>query len=373
MHFKISKNELLKALNTVARAASFNTPLPSLCGIKFEAYDDQLILVASDSNISIKVTLTKDEENELVIYEDGICVIDSRYILDIVRKIDGKYINLEIMDGTLVKIEGGTSKFKLNSIPASDYPGISFNLSENKFKFKTTVFNEIVEQTAFACSDKETRPALTGVNLMIKDHKLYANATDSYRLASKTIELEEENVDFNITIPAKYLNEVYRSIVNEEEIAISIDNQKIAFLFENTIIQARLIEDLYPDTSRLVPLTFAQELEINSSDLLKAIDRSSFIKSDGKNVVKLAVENNSLTITSSSQEIGSSFETIDIISYIGNPIQISCSGKYLTDAVKALKSDKIVLKFNGELKPIIIMNKDNDLTLQLISPVRTYN
>lgn len=373
MQFKISKNEFLKSLNLVSRAASTNTPLPALSGIKIEVNDESVILTASDSNISIKSTLLKsDTKNELTITEKGICVVDFRYILEIARKINGNYISLEIMDGTLIKIEGGSSEFKLNGIPSDEYPEISFNLSDKKIKFKTKMLNDIVEQTSFACSDKETKPALTGVNLIAKNKVLHANATDSYRLASKNIELDEE-FEFNITIPSKHLVDVTRSIQDESEVEISIDNQKIAFIFGNNIIQTRLIEDLYPDTSRLVPPSFAQTLIVNSKDILSAIDRTSFIKSDGKNVVKMSINSESMTITSSSQEIGSSFETISIIEYTGNPLNISCSGKYLNDAIKALKSEEIVMKFNGDIKPIVLTKKDDDSILQLISPVRTYN
>ena len=55
-----------------------------------------------------------------------------------------------------------------------------------------TIVKQIIDETAFACSDKETRPVLTGVNLKAADHKIYANATDSYRLASKTIEIDTD-------------------------------------------------------------------------------------------------------------------------------------------------------------------------------------
>ena len=373
MHFQVSQNEFLKALNTVARAASTNTPMPSLCGIKIEALENTLILLASDSNISIKVTLNgKDEKNKLDVYEEGVCVIDSRYIVDIARKIASETITMEVIDGNWIKIEGGTSRFKLNGIPEEDYPDINFSIAKQSFTFKTKILNDIVEQTSFACSDKETRPALTGVNLEAKNQKLYANATDSYRLASKIIDLQED-LSFNITIPAKHLIEVHRSLIGEDEVTIAIDNQKIAFMFGNTIIETRLIEDSYPDTSRLVPASFEQVLKIEANSVLKAIDRSSFIKSDGKNVIKMTISPDEMIVSSSSQEIGSSLDSVKVLEYSGNPLTIACSGKYLSDAIKALRTDVIVMRFNGELKPLIITKVDDDSILQLISPVRSYN
>ena len=43
--------------------------------------------------------------------------------------------------------------------------------------------------------------------------------------------------------------------------------------------------------------------------MLDAIDRTSFIKSDGKNIVKLSINSEKIDITSSNQ-IGNSFEQI---------------------------------------------------------------
>ena len=372
MNFKISKKEFLDALTLSTRAVSSTTPLPSLAGIKIIVTKESLILISSDSNISIKTAINNNDKNALIIVEEGEIVVDARYLLEIVRRIDSDFISVETIDGTLTKIYGDKSEYKINGIKASEYPEINFKVSEDTvFKLETTLFNQIIDETAFACSDKETRPVLTGVNFRAEDGKLFVNATDSYRLASKNITLDTP-LNFNITIPAKYLNEIYHSISTEKEITIAIDAQKISFLFGNTIIDTRLLDDAFPDTSRLVPNSFSQVLVVNSRELINAIDRTSFIKSDGKNTVKFVINENKIDITSSNQ-IGSSFEQINVVSYEGNPLEISCSGKYLQDAIKAIGSDNVTIRFSGELKPMIVQNGDDNTLIQLISPVRTYH
>jgi len=372
MKFKIAKKEFLDALNLSSRAISSTTPLPSLSGIKIVVTNESLILISSDSNISIKTAINNNDQNTLVIEDSGEVVIDAKYILEIVRKISSDFINVEIVDGTLVKISGGFSEFKINGMKAFDYPEISFDLNnENPFKLNTAVFTQLIEETSFACSDKETRPVLTGVNLKAEDGMLFVNATDSYRLASKTVKLDAD-LKFNITVPAKYLNEIIHSLVNVEEVTIVIDNQKISFVFGNSIISTRLLDDVFPDTNRLIPTTFTQTLLVNSRELINAVDRSSFIKSDGKSIVKMNVGSEKIEINSSNQ-IGSSYEQVQVIKLEGDPIEISCSGKYLTDAIKAIGKENVLIKFSGELKPMIIVAEDNEQLIQLISPVRTYH
>ena len=372
MNFKISKKEFLDALSLSSRAISSTTPLPSLSGIRMAARADELELISSDSNISIKTIIKNNDKNALVIEEQGELVLEARYILEIVRKIDSDFINVETIDGTLVKIYGGNSEFKVNGMEAFEYPAINFDIRENQtFKIKTAAFGELIDQTSFACSDKETRPVLTGVNLKAYGGKLHANATDSYRLASKTIGLDTD-LEFNITVPSKYLNEICHSFMNEEEVLVSIDNQKISFVFGDSIIQTRLLDDEFPDTARLIPSSFLQKLTVSARELSRAVDRTSFIKADGKNTIKMSIDSEKIELTSTNQAMLSSFERINVISYDGSPLEISCSGKYLQDALKAVDCDVVTINFSGELKPMVVKKEDDESLIQLISPVRTY-
>ncbi len=372
MNFKISKKEFLDALSLSSRAISSTTPLPSLSGIKFICDEQGLTLISSDSNISIRTTISCGDDNALLVYENGEIVLEARYILEMVRKIDSDFINVETIDGTLVKISGGKSEFKVNGMNAEDYPNINFESREQEpFKMETALFEQIVNETSFACSDKETRPVLTGVNFRAHDHKLHINATDSYRLASKTIDIDKD-LNFNITVPSKYLNEVCHAISNEKEVNILFDNQKISFVFGPSLIQTRLLDDEFPDTARLIPVTFQQKLKVSGKDMIRAIDRCLFIKSDGKNTIKMSLDADKLELTSSNQTMLSSFETISFISYEGSPLEISCSGKYIQDALKAIDGDEVTINFSGELKPMVVKKDGDDSLIQLISPVRTY-
>ena len=370
MNFKINKKELLDALNISSRAISSTTPLPSLTGIKFIVEDDSLILISSDSDISIKIEIKNNDSKLIEVIEKGEIVIDAKYILEIIRKIDADNISIETIDGTLIKISGGNSEFKINCMKAIEYPEINFDSKGKAFKLSSDVFKQLINQTSFACSEKDSRPILTGINFKIENNVLKVNATDSFRLATKTIVLDDTN-DFNITIPNKYLIDVYHSVSDEEEIKIQIDKQKVLFIFKNILIQTRLLDDQYPDTSKLLPTSFTQTLVVNGKDLIKAIDRSSFIKTDGKNYIKLSINSDKIDITANNQT-SSSFETIKTISFEGNPFEISCSGKYLQDAIDAFESEEITISFSGDLKPMILSCKEDPSLIQLISPVRTY-
>lgn len=373
MNFKVSKRIFYNALQVVSRAVSANSPLPSLSGIKIEVNDDHIILTGSDSDISIQKTLSnEDEDLNLVVKEKGSIVIEAKYIIEIVRKIDADEINFEIIDGSLTKISGLSAEYKINGMKSADYPSIDFSKPGQQFTINADVLMKVISQTSFATSDKETRPVLTGVNFKCKDKVLECVATDSYRLARKYVEIDGDN-NFNITIPAKSLNEIVKSIDKDSEVNVCVSDKKVQFWIGNTLVQTRLIDGSYPETDRLVPAEFLHEMVVDSRDILNAIDRASFIKNEGISIVKLSADTNEVVISSKSQEVGSSTEKLNVISYTGAPIEISFSGRYVFEAIRTLATTTIKIQFSGEMKPFIITNIEDDSVLQLVLPVRTYS
>ena len=276
-----------------------------------------------------------------------------------------------MIDGTLTKISGNTAEFKINGMRASEYPAIDFSKPQECFVIKGETLKKVITQTSFATSDKETRPVLTGVNFSCENKTLHCVATYSYRLAKKTVEINED-LNFNITIPSKSLQEVVKTLEDDFDVEVTVNDKKAQFIMKNTILQTRLIDGVYPETNRLIPLEFSYELTIDAQDLLGAIDRASFIKSDGVSVIKFSLSEEECVLSSRSVEVGSSMEVLNSASFTGNSLEISCNGRYVFDALKALNGGLVKFSLCGEMKPFIMQAIDDDSVLQLVLPVRTY-
>ncbi|MDI9518421.1 MAG: DNA polymerase III subunit beta [Erysipelotrichaceae bacterium] len=374
MNFKISKSVLYDSLQLVSKAISSNSPLPALSGVKIDVEKDKLVLTGSDAKVSIKKTLDNEkyEDLNLVVIEEGSIVIEARYLLEIVRKIDSNEISFEIIDGSLIKIVGRQTEYKINGMRSLDYPAIDFSKPNQIFTIDSSLLLKIINQTAFATSDRELRPVLTGVNFLIKDGVLECVATDSYRLAKKIVNVDTD-LNINITIPSKSLLEVARAIESDELITVALSDKKAQFYIGSTLIQTNLIDGEYPETKRLIPTTFEHILTIDAREIVNAIDRAVFIKNEGVSIIKLTLSQEEAVISSKSQEVGSLEEVLNIDSYEGSEFNISFSGNYMLDAIRYLGATKIRIKFAGEMKPFIIDNEEDSSILQLVLPVRTYN
>ena len=288
-----------------------------------------------------------------------------------IRKIDAETVEVETVDGLLMKISGEVVNFELNGISSDNYPLLDFSKPDEKFIINADLLKEIVSQTCFATSDKETRPVLTGVNMHYENNKLTCVATDTYRLSQKELFMDEEH-NFNITVPAKTLNEAAKIISSGKDVEIAVSDKKILFDLGNIIIQTRLIDSAYPDTARLIQPSFDYELVVDARSILNAIDRASFIKNDdGVSIIRMEINEDEVIVTSKASEV-ESVEKIVPISYEGNKLTISFKGSYVYEAVRALNSFQIKMKFNGEMKPFILTSTDDSGVLELVSPIRTF-
>ena len=373
MNFSINKTAFSSTASIVSHAISSTSPQPSLRGMKITAKDNTLILTGSDADISIEKTITANDSNNLVISEEGSILIEAKYLLDIVKKLDSEIITIEVLDGALTRFSGNSAVFKINGMNVNDYPTIDFSRPADSISIQSSILSEIIEETTFATAIKETRPVLTGVHFSLKDHVLTCTATDSYRLAKKTLPF---NVDasFDITIPAKSLNEIRSTMILDQDqmIVMAMSDKKAQFYSDDMLLQTRLLDGGYPDTDRLIPDAFDYKLTINRMDLIHAIDRTTFIKSDNMNVNRLQCSANEVILTSKSQEIGESRESLTA-TFEGEDLDISFSGSYVLEAARAFKSDTIMIQFKGDMRPFILTDSQDETILQLVLPVRTYN
>ena len=372
MKIVIKKEILLEGLNKVSKALSTKNLVPALAGIKFDLTKKGLTLTASDNDIIIQNFIPKDKDN-MEIDEEGSIIIQGKYILDIIRKISTDKINLEVFDDSKLTITTDSSEYNLNGINKKEYPNISLEESKSFIKIDGEDFKNMINQTAFAVSNDESRPQLTGINFKITGDELECNATDSYRLARKVIKLKEDATDsYNIIIPGKNIIE-FSKIINDEEVELHIFNNKVLFKTENLLFQSRLINGSYPNTANLLPNESMLKIVVNINDLYNVIDRVSTLTSDKeKNIVTLETEEETLIMRSSNVEIGRIEEKMPIKKENNEEIKISFSAKYMMDALKSLTGLEATISFVGEISPIIIKDKDDERITQLVLPIRTY-
>jgi len=374
MRFVVKREELLKALLVVGRAVnSKSSAVPVLANFKFELNDQGLFITGSNYELTIQTQIpyTKNDVELIRNAEQGATLLNAKIITDMARKIESEDLSLEVIDSTIALISGGKIKYNLNCIKAEEYPDVDLLADGTEVKMTRMEFSDLVNQTAFAASLKEQRPVLTAMHIETEEGMLTATTTDSARMARKEMTVANE-LAFQANVPAKMMVEVDHLLEGCDSVSIAFSDKKALFSFDNTVVATRLVIGEYPNTKNIVPRVTNHSLEVNASDLIKAIDRVNILSIDRENVVDLFMSSDSVEVSAKSTQVGSASEKLDTFRFEGAELRISFNSEFVINAIRALNCEDVTFLFVGEMKPFVIKNAKDESVIQIVTPVRTY-
>ena len=334
--------------------------------------NEGLFLTASNDEIAIETFI--DSNNIVSIDEIGSIVVPGKYFLEIIRKIEDETVYIET-DGLNTLITTKRGEYSLNGMSATEFPNIKLELVKNPIIINEKIIKNIVSQTSFAVSTQESRPVLTGINFKIENSTMECVATDSYRLAKKIITLDKDVENkINIVIPGRNLVELTKLLTDDEKfVEMHVFSNNVLFKSKDMLFQSRLLNNSYPDLSKLIPDEYELVLKLNLVEFYNTIDRVSLLTSEkDKNQVKMEINSDDIVLSSTSQEIGKIEETMHVSKSADKNMVIAFSSKYMMDALRTLKCDEVEIKLNSEIKPIIIKNAEDDNLIQIVVPIKTF-
>lgn len=374
--FSINKSFFLQALNTTKRAIATKNAIPILSTIKIEVQNSQITLTGSNGQISIENTIPTSNENAgLLITSPGAVLLEANFFFNIVSSLPDVTLDFEEIEHHQIVLTSGKSEITLKGKDVDLYPRLQEMTTENPLVLETKLLKSIIAETAFAASFQESRPILTGVHMVLSNHKEFkAVATDSHRMSQRKLTLENTSNDFNVVIPSKSLREFAVVFTDDiETVEVFFSDSQMLFRSDYISFYTRLLEGNYPDTDRLLTNTFETEVTFNTNALRSAMERAHLISNATQNgTVKLEIVNNSVSAHVNSPEVGKVNEELDIIDQSGKDLTISFNPTYLIEALKALNSESVTIRFISPVRPFTLMpDNDSENFIQLITPVRT--
>jgi len=222
----------------------------------------------------------------------------------------------------------------------------------------------------FAASADETRPILTGALLHSMGGKLYLAATDSYRLAEKT--LGSNKHEARLLIPASALQDLLRILGDEDgDVKVTHDEQQVLFQVGDTELVTRLIDGNYPDYRKLIPANFATEVVLPRADLLNVTKVSSLFarESAGSVTIEVDEEKQNLSIRSVASQLGENTATAS--AKVTGSGSITLNSRYLLDALGALNGEQVRFGFNGKLEATLLSDPAQDDYVHIIMPLKS--
>ncbi|PGM90653.1 DNA polymerase III subunit beta [Bacillus cereus] len=376
MEFIVNHKQFTQALSEVSKAISTKTLIPILSGIKITADQFGITLIASNSNISIEkfIPISMEDEQIATILKAGSIVVPAKYFIEIIKKMPSEIL-IKSMNEQLITIQSDEITLNLNGFSANDFPNVPFIDDHEEIQVETEKLIEVFKQTSFAAAKNESRPVLTGVHIVFDHNKLVCAATDSHRLALREI-LISSHAKANCIIPSSTISELLKLMNNNLNfVYIYLSESHIIFKFGTITLYSRLIEGKYPNISSLIPREFQTVIKIDRKKILQGVDRSSLLASEwaNNNVNLEIIDESTIKISSNASQVGKISETQQIDTIHGQKqLNIAFDGRFMVDALKAMKEDIVTLSFGGSMRPILIEAGEQSAAVHLISPVRAY-
>ena len=376
INFSINKTLFLQALNTTKRAISSKNAIPILSTIKIDVTPEGIALSGSNGQISIENFISiKDENAGLLVTSPGSILLEATFFINVVSSLPDVTLDFKEIEQKQVLLTSGKSEITLKGKDADQYPRIQEITASNPLVLETKLLKQLINETAFAASVQESRPILTGVHFVLSDNKeLKTVATDSHRMSQKVITLEKNGDNFDVVIPSRSLRE-FTSVFSDdiETVEVFFANNQILFRSEHISFYTRLLEGNYPDTDRLIPTEFNTEATFNVANLRFAMERARLLSNATQNgTVKLEFKNGVVSAHVHSPEVGRVNEEIDTSTVSGEDLSISFNPTYLIEALKAIDSEQVVIRFISSVRPFTLVPEGNEQgVIQLITPVRT--
>jgi len=367
MKITATKDNLLYGVSTVQKAVSSKNTLPILTCIKVEAQNNNLTFFATDLEMGIQCQVPVD-----VVYE-GIAIIPARHFSELVRRLPDTLITLEMAGENELLIHYDDSQLTLKTLPPADFPKLPQIKGEHEIQIQSSLFRQMIRQTAFAAGTDEGRPLFTGILCEIDEGKMRMIGTDTHRLALRQgLPQKQPEKSVSFIIPAKMLTEIARLINDEEEPCyLNVARNLCTFTVTNIHIICRLLDGQFPNYRQVIPTQYKSKGIVKSKTLQEAVERIALFTtgSDAGNTIHLKVQENKITISSQS-ELGQGYEQV-AVDLEGEPVNISFNARYLLDVFKIIDSEMASIEFTGSLSPCIIRPTENDNLLYLLLPVRS--
>lgn len=366
MEFKVNSKVLEKLLSKIIPAVPSRTPMPVLENFLFEIKDGALIVSATDLEIALKASMNVAAEANIKM------VVPARLLYDVIRNLDETQIHFENSPNFKLKLKTDSGTYNISYSSHDDFPAVPAVSREKEIVISGTNLKKAIDQTSFAMSKEDMRPAMTGTLLEFNTDELRFVTTDGHRLVKYVYKNIKSDKTEQYIIPERAIS-VLSKLLSESDVKIYLSKTHISFIIGELEFITRLIGEKYPAYNSVIPLENENIMKLKTPELLSSVKRMLLFSSSNSKQVKFALKKDNLEISAEDIDRGSNAVENIMCDYKGDPMEIGFNTAYVSDVLTHVNNEEIIFKLHSPTKACIIepsTKKDNEDLLLLLMPVR---
>lgn len=350
------RDVLKNALSVAERVVAASSNLPILKNLLLIAEKGGLVISATDLEIAVTVRVPAK-----TIQEGKLC-IPAGTLSQLIGNLPTDRVEVASREADLLVKTDGYEGIVKGANP-EEFPIIpSLDDSSNRLDVPAAILQQALSQVLAASSSGESRQELSNVLLDYRMDVVKIAATDSFRLAEKTLFASQ----FSSTIPdpMKVLLPV-RSVIEIQRILSSasgmvemyFDRSQMLLKVDDYSLISRLSEARFPEYAAIIPKTNGTTIEVRKNDLASAL-RLAGVVAEKNAVVSLQTNSTKgLEVQAQGQSVGEGRSILQA-KVTGPKAENTFNVRHLADALKIMSSEEVIIGLNNERAAVIKDPKD---------------
>lgn len=365
MNITLSRTSLLQAIQRCQSIVEKRHTIPILANVLLQAEHNMLVVTATDLEVGLR------SSTEALVEEAGSVTVSAAKLFSMIKELDpDRDVTIESGNG-FVLIRSGRSRFRLASLAADSYPGITEESCESSIVVSGSTLADMIGSTAFAMSTDETRKYLTGTLFEVDDEgMLRLVTTDGHRLAVSEVRLQQGASARKCIVPKKAVSEIRKlSEESPEQIELFLGERQIRINSGGNVLVSKLIDARFPVYQEVIPVNHPARAIVSRSALDQVLRRSMIVANEYTHDVRLSFSADGIDISAHNTEQEEAEEHITA-DFNGQETAIGFNGRYVRDTLGAIRSEAVRIELKDELSPVLICGDDEENSRYVIMPMR---
>ncbi|MBU0518669.1 DNA polymerase III subunit beta [bacterium] len=368
MKFKVAQEPFLQGVAKVSGVVPSRTPLTFLYNIHAELKGNTLTLTASDGDVFLITSIEVEGQ------KDGSVLVPARPLQDLLKELPGAEIELEISPEQHLLLSTAKGQFTIPGEDSSRYPSAPQEKPDNKIQFSADDLKKILDQTTFAVSHDELRPALTGLLLQFTEDELRSVATDGHRLVKLVKNKPADGGEaIEVIVPLRTLNLLQRNLEYSKSVEVFLATNRVVFTTEDLTITSKVVEGKFPAYDAVIPKENPNLLSFDIVPFMAAVRRVSIFANQINRLVVISLSPEEIKVSAEDPDSGrKGQESVEGI-YDGDPIDIGYNAQYLLEALRHMPGGKAQIKLGSATSAGVMTPEKQDQgtdLLMLLMPIR---
>lgn len=364
MNALVLKNYLKEALSLTERVSGKNPTLPILSDVLIKADKGKINLRATNLEIGIEVEIPAKVETS------GSLAVSAQTIYSFISNLHtDEYVKIE-KRGDNLSIKTTNSETIIKGQPTEDFPAFPKIESKQLVVIPAQDFFSGLKSVWYASSITQIKPELSSVYITSKNKEMYFVATDSFRLAEKKVPYRDEILK-GLLVPYRSVVEIIRILDGKTgDVKIGFDKNQLVLSIGFITFISRLVDGVFPDYEQILPKKIITDISLDKQSFLNTLKSASiFVNKLQEFQMSAGPKDGNLTIKTMNNDFGEHTASLQA-QKTGGDFTIALNLKQVFDCLPYIQSEKILIRFSGENKPILITGTNNTSFQYLSMPVK---